>query len=165
MSTTPKGKQFENRVKQALEVFESSYSKQVEITEQPRLVLHDGQSVQPDFQLEIKLHFMNLAFLIECQDRQRSRPDIAHKIKYVKISSDRNNFLFVYPDRIPNDTRKALSADGVLHMSFQEFAVFINRLGELLKLADTLSYDPPRRDWSEILRPYEPPTSRSECRS
>ena len=133
-STTPsqKGPDFESKVYEVLHSLECAHDS-VEIAVHPRLRLYDGQEVIPDFHLQVDLHFAIANFLIECQNRKRSTPEILHKIKYIKGLSRRNVFMFVYASRIPDATRSALDADGIPHMCFEEFTTFADRLNKVIQ--------------------------------
>lgn len=123
-----KGKRFEDRVGEVLEVLLSRHRDTVRVARQPRISLNDGQEVCPDFDLQFELPFEVGHYLIECQDRKRSKSDIAHKVRYLKALSRRNRFIFVYSSSLPDATHKALDADGVLVMSLDEFAAFLARV-------------------------------------
>jgi hypothetical protein len=99
----------------------------VRVKRQPRITLMDGQTVIPDFQLAYALTYGHKRFLIECQDRKRSDPQIAQKIRYIKNLSDETNFIFVYRDEIPETTEDALVNAGVLPKSLEEFKKMISQ--------------------------------------
>lgn len=123
-----KGKDFETKVRDVLYELREKHPDVVRINEQLHLELYDGQEVIPDFELQFDLLFQEGRYLIECQHRKRSSPQIAQKIKYMKGLSSRNRFIFVYATNIPQSTIKALRADGVLQMAFENFVLFIKRL-------------------------------------
>lgn len=133
-----KGKAFERSVRDVLFALRDKYPDLVRVIEQPRLGLYDGQEVIPDFDLQFDLIFEESRYLIECQDRSRSAPQIAQKIKYMKGLSSRNRFIFVHGAEIPEATRKALEADGVVEMSFEEFVSFVARLEIQLRAQTSL---------------------------
>jgi len=129
-----KGKAFELRAKEILDSLKSDYPDFVRLRYQPELTLNDGQVVRPDFDFAYKLPHAWTYHLIECQNRKRSSPTIAQKIRYMKATSPRNKFIFLYARALPETTRKALESDGVMHMSFREFKAFIARIRVLVKL-------------------------------
>ena len=136
MQNHPKGRAFETKVGNLLLSLRSKYPTRVTVLEQPKLVLHDGQEVIPDFDLGFDVFFERGHYLIECQDRKRITPQILQKIKYIKALSPRNRFIFVYPRRLSESTRKALDADGVPHRSFEEFADFVRALDHVLLMLE-----------------------------
>ena len=121
---------FEHRVRHLLETLKKEHTKLVEVTYQPRLLLHSGEEVIPDFELCYDLGFQKDARLIECQSRNRSSSSIIHKIRHIKSLSSRNRFIFVYEDEdyLSEPTRKSLASDGVSFYSYDEFKTFIKRL-------------------------------------
>jgi hypothetical protein len=123
-----KGRRFEEQVGAVLEILLASHPNVVKVARQPRFLLNDGQEVTPDFDLQFELPFEVGHYLIECQDRKRSKADIAQKIRYIKILSPRNRFIFVYSSSLPEATRRALDADGVLVMSLEDFGAFLARI-------------------------------------
>ena len=129
-----RGKSFELEVKSILDELHMLFPDRVRVIYQPKMQLYDGQEVIPDFDLQFDLPFEEGRYLIECQDRQRSSPSILQKIKYVKSLSSRNRFLFIYADKLPDTTRKALEADGVNYLSLEEFILFISRLSLTLAM-------------------------------
>ncbi len=150
-----KGQAFEAKVGELLAELQSQHPDVVHIVEQPRFELHDGQELIPDFELQFDLLYEEGHYLIECQDRKRSSPQIAQKIKYMKGVSSRNRFIFVYATDIPEATRNALAADGVMHMSFDDFVFFITRMHlALLRQGDPESLR--RSDFDDVFRGYYP---------
>lgn len=123
-----KGRRFEEQVGTLLETLRASHPDAVKVATQPRFTLHDGQEVTPDFHLQYELPHEVGHYLIECQDRKRSKSDIAQKIRYIKALSPRNRFIFVYASNLPEATSRALDADGVLVTSLDDFAAFLARL-------------------------------------
>lgn len=123
-----KGRRFEDQVGAVLEILSASHPDAVNVVRQPCFSLHDGQEVTPDFQLQFELPFEVGHYLIECQDRKRSKPDIAQKIRCIKALSPRNRFIFVYSSTLPAATRRALDADGVLVMNLDDFSAFLARI-------------------------------------
>ena len=134
-----KGKAFEAEVRDVLYKLQSNFPTRVEVKEQLRMQLYDGQNVIPDFDLHINFGFERAGYLIECQHRKRSAPDILQKIKYIKGLSARNRFLFVYAEKLPASTRAALERDGVMSMSFKQFVAFVSRISVEL---DMISSEP-----------------------
>ncbi len=124
-SNSAKGKAFESMVDEVLTELQALHPGSIKVRRQPRINLYDENIVIPDFELRCLLPFAHQGYLIECQNRQRSKPDIAHKIRYVKSLSRRNKFIFVYLDSIPATTKSVLLADGVLVMAFSDFVSFI----------------------------------------
>ena len=108
----------------------------IRIVRQPKLELNDGSVVIPDFEIQFTLVFEEGRYLVECQNRKRSRAEIAHKIRYIKNLSSRNRFIFVYGTNLPEATRRVLDADGVVVMSFEEFASFVARLDAQVRLQE-----------------------------
>ena len=139
MSSKKKGTDFENRVGAVLEDLKNRHSDRVRVMAQPRFKLYDGRDVIPDYELQVDLPFAEKRYLIECQDRKRSAPGIAQKIKYIKGLSERNSFIFVFADSIPEATRDALTADGVIAASFEEFVAFIARLEATMRETRSIS--------------------------
>jgi hypothetical protein len=123
-----KGKHFEEQVGAVLETLRARHPDVVKVAKQPRFTLHDGQDITPDFHLQYELPHEVGHYLIECQDRKRSKSDIAQKIRYIKALSSRNRFIFVFSSNLPEATRRALDADGVLVTSLDEFSAFLARL-------------------------------------
>ena len=140
MISPSRGKAFERKVGDLLFALARKYPEKVRVIEQPRLQLYDGQEAIPDFDLQFDL-FEEGRYLIECQDRKRSTPQIAQKIKYIKGLSRRNRFIFVYGTEIPEPTRDALRADGVLTMNLQQLDEYLKRLDRYLQI--TLDKDLP----------------------
>lgn len=140
MLNNSKGREFEDRVAGVLNDLKKRHPTRVRVTAQPRIKLYDQQDVIPDFELQVDLPFEEKRFLIECQDRKRSSPGIAQKIKYVKGLSERNSFVFVYADSIPDATRSTLDADGVIVASFEDFVAFIARLETTMRATEEISH-------------------------
>lgn len=141
-NSSQKGKRFEDRVADLLEALCAQHPGSVRVTKQPRISLNDGQEVCPDFELQFRLPFEVGRYLLECQDRKRSKPDIAHKIRYVKALSKKNRFIFVHRSRLPETTRRALGADGVLVMDLNQLTTFLKQMGVTLSAINRIKPEP-----------------------
>ncbi|MCG8408626.1 MAG: hypothetical protein MI923_25770 [Phycisphaerales bacterium] len=120
------GRRFENQVRMLLEGVRWEFPNYVNVKYQPRIELHNGEIVIPDFEFAHKTQHAVFRYLIECQDRKRSSNDVADKIRKVKSLSSWNLFLFIHNRPIPKPLKKALDADGVNAMSFEGFANFMS---------------------------------------
>jgi len=137
MTPEDKGKAFERMVSLVLGELKTRHLERVNFVEQPRISLYDGRVVIPDFDLRYRMHHAEERFLIECQDRDRSRPDISDKIRTTKSLSRRDKFIFIYAETIPNSTAVALESDGVLVMKFNEFVDFVAGIDMNLSAIET----------------------------
>ena len=95
LTTTDKGNEFESQVGDLLERLRRAHPQNVAVRQQPELTLSNGRRMKPDFELKVSLPHKSDVYLIECQDRERIRPDIVDKIESLKAHSDRNLVLFV----------------------------------------------------------------------
>ena len=116
---------------------------------QPRIRLHSGQLVIPDFEIRYDLGFQKDARLIECQSRNRSSNDIIHKIRHIKSLSSWNRFILVYEEKefLASTTRWVVQADGIVAFSFEELERYLSVMEELLTL---------RKEHSERFIGYQP---------
>ena len=124
-TTTERGNEFEAQVGELLDRLRRSHPKTVMVRRQPELTLQNGRRMKPDFELTISLPHKTDVYLIECQDRERIRPDIVDKIESLKAHSDRNLVLFVYAKEVGASVANALEASGVPGLSLEEFQDFI----------------------------------------
>lgn len=145
-----KGKDFEVRVAEVLATLCDMHPTRVRVREQPRLELNGGGFVVPDFEVQFDLLFEEGRYLIECQNRKRSSPQVAHKIRHIKGLSSRNRFIFVHAADIPEATRHALETDGVMVMSFEQFASFVARLELQVRIQEKQE----RPDFDQAFRRY-----------
>jgi len=141
MKQEEKGKAFENMANLVLEELRSRHSNRVKIIRQLRLELYDGRLIIPDFDLHFRMHHGEERYLIECQDREHSDPEIADKIRTAKALSKRNKFIFVYRATIPEATKLALESGGVLVMMFNEFVDFIAKIDMNLSAIESQNHD------------------------
>lgn len=128
-----KGRTFEVAIGRLLDFLATNHPDMVEVTHHPRLELHNGESVIPDYELVYDLGFQKDHRLIECQNRERSSSDIVHKIRHVKSLSGRNRFVFVYAeeDFLTKATRHSLEADGISFYSVDGHFCISPRKGTL----------------------------------
>jgi hypothetical protein len=138
-----RGESFEDEIRGTLMGLQSEHPERVRVFDHPRVTLHDGQEVIPDFVLEYEMPEAKHIVTIECQDRQRSQKDITNKIRTMKALSSSNRFLFVYRDQLPEATGKALEADGTPHVSYDEFVNFVKGLSTSIKHTEKCKPPPP----------------------
>ncbi len=94
-TTTERGNDFEAQVGELLDRLRNAHPKTVKVRRQPELALQSGRQMKADFELKVCLPHRTDVYLIECQDRERIRPDIVDKIESLSAHSDRNLVLFV----------------------------------------------------------------------
>jgi len=137
----PPGREFETMVWEVLELLQKAHSKVVTIKSHPRLKMHTGIVFIPDFELSYRLPHKTDHQLIECQDRTKSSHDIVNKIKEMRASSDRNRFIFVYPDRkaLTEAVREHLASAGILHYEFSEFIAMLAKLSQTLERTESIT--------------------------
>lgn len=145
-----KGKDFELKIQSLLEALRIKYPNYIRYTYQPKLELSTGQLLIPDFELQIKLPFVKMGIMIECQDRKRNSTEIAHKIRHAKSLSSRNLFVFVYSESVSTATKKVLQADGVLLFSLLKFEDFLHDIGR--SIINENDDPPPRRPIMHVRR-------------
>jgi hypothetical protein len=138
-----RGTEFENLVGCLLELLRLQHPQAVTVKRHPHIDLQNGTFTVPDFELICNFQYQIDHRLIECQDRERSSQDIAHKIRTVKALSSHNRFILVFKDHdyLSAAVRQALSADGVAYYFLFEFAVFLERLSQALMGVATPAID------------------------
>ena len=94
----------------------------------PKVILRNGETVFPDFVIELDLPHLKERYLIECQDRSSNSKSILHKIEHVRAQSGKNNFIFLYNETATAETIRALRAEGILVFSYDEFMRFLDRI-------------------------------------
>ncbi|ULJ72987.1 hypothetical protein [Rhizobium gallicum] len=127
-----KGTEFEGQVWDVLTTLRESNPECIEIVDHPNFKLFNQEEVIPDFEIKIKHGYIEDWYLIECQNRNRSDKELFRKIRHVKNLSRRNKFIFVHGSEISVEVRRSLDSDGIIVMSFQEFASFAARLSSEL---------------------------------
>lgn len=140
------GKDFESKVFGVLLTLSGKHPEHVVVKEQPRFLLHDGQEVFPDFEICFQLSYETGKYLIECQSRKTSSPQIAQKIRYMKSLSARNRFIFIHEQDISNSTKSALRSDGVMVLRFEEFVAYIAKLDRHLTVQREAQEKKPKYD-------------------
>jgi hypothetical protein len=133
-----RGKEFEDMVAGCLNLLQSRHQKTVEVRSHPRISLQNGTIVIPDFELTCMFPHQIDRRLIECQSRNKSSQDIAHRIRTIKALSPRNRFILVFRDvdYLSAAVKQALDADGVVCYPLLEFAAFLSKLSDALTAQD-----------------------------
>jgi hypothetical protein len=134
MSKIPeKGRSFEQQIEELLVQLRVDFPLRFQFTRQPRIELHSGEYVIPDFEIVVDLPHVCSKYLIECQDRNRNSKTILHKIQHTRALSSRNKFIFVYNTTVSAETMRALHADGVLVHSRDDFTHFREQVRHTLR--------------------------------
>jgi hypothetical protein len=131
-SSNATGADFEQRVYEVLQLLAHNFPSRVHVDRHPRLLLQNGEEVVPDFDLLVVQPHERQFYFVECQARQGFSKDILHKIQHIRAKSWRQTFLFVYPESIPAELKRALEVENVLHFPFAEFCAYIDNIRSAL---------------------------------
>jgi len=139
LSGQSRGKKFEGSVRQLLAELVAENPDKVEIKEQPRVELQNGEFVVPDFYLKVELiHEIN-HYYIECQSRNNSSKAIFHKIQHVRHKQRIKTFIFVHENKIAEELARSMDSEGIIHMNLDNFSAYIRAM------AMTLALEKPRQ--------------------
>jgi hypothetical protein len=126
-----KGAEFEDRVEKLLGGLAASYPKLVKL-DKPTIPLQNGETVKPDFHLAIEFAHEHRNYLFECQHRQKTSKDIHHKIQYIRNKYWLKTFIFLYPDSLAEEPKRAMAAEGIMHMNFSDLELWVRRVSAAL---------------------------------
>jgi len=135
-----RGQAFEETIGRLLNVLQVTHPTVITVRHQPKIVLHNGEDVFPDFELKCAFPHQTDIRLIECQDRKKDSQEIQRKIRHIKSLSKYNRFLIVYrdPDYLGPSVSGTLAKDGVPTYDVLEFLDFLRRLEVVVARSENL---------------------------
>ncbi|MBX3389103.1 MAG: hypothetical protein KF691_06565 [Phycisphaeraceae bacterium] len=121
-----KGNDLELDVLALLEEYKSRNPQWFGFRRKPKIVQHDGQSREPDFELTLRSPGEELLVLLECQDRGRNRPDLSDKLHTLKAISDRNITMVIVRETISDALAEPLRKQGIPWRSLSGLRDYLN---------------------------------------